>query len=172
MIGGAGSAVNLTRELLRLGCRLTGGIAHEHDSDEVLWKILGIRHMAVGAFSRIGDDEIAAATPMVAEADVVVLCSFPVGPGNLGNLSLAARARRLLILDTGAGDLARSFFSEEARRTFAGVAAKARILTYDRILEEVKRTEAVQESREREAERDGARDREAKRGRPKNNRTG
>jgi len=172
LIGGAGSAVNLTRELLRLGCRLTGGIAHEHDSDEKLWKTLGIRHLAVGAFSRIGDDEIAAATAMVAEADVVVLCSFPVGPGNLGNLSLAARARRLLILDPGAGDLSRSFFSDEARRVFAGIVARARTLPYDRILEEVKRTGAIREPRQMGEERGESPDREAKRGRPKHDRTG
>ena len=42
MIGGAGSAVNLTRELYRLGYSLSGGIAHEHDSDEKLWRNLGI----------------------------------------------------------------------------------------------------------------------------------
>jgi len=42
LIGGAGSAVNLTRELLRLGCEVTGGIAHEHDSDEKLWRSLAV----------------------------------------------------------------------------------------------------------------------------------
>jgi len=140
LIGGAGSAVNLTRELLRLGCEVTGGIAHEHDSDEQLWRSLGIGHLAIGAFSRIGDDAVDAAAAMAVEADIVVLCSFPVGPGNLGNLRLAARARRLLILDPGPGDIPRSFFSEEARQAFAELAASARVLPYELIVEEAKRS--------------------------------
>ncbi len=58
LIGGAGSAVNLTRELYRMGCSLTGGIAHEYDSDEKLWRSLGVRCSAVGAFSRITEEQI------------------------------------------------------------------------------------------------------------------
>ncbi len=138
LIGGAGSAVNLTRELLRLGCEVTGGIAHEHDSDEMLWKSLGVGHRTVGAFSRIGDEDVEAAAAMAAEADVVVLCSFPVGAGNLGNLHLAGRARRLLILATGPGDVPRSFFSKEAREAFAALEARAGLRPYERIVEEVK----------------------------------
>jgi hypothetical protein len=33
---GAGSAINLTRELVRLGYRISGGIAHEYDADQEL----------------------------------------------------------------------------------------------------------------------------------------
>ena len=139
LIGGAGSAVNLTRELLRLGCQITGGIAHEHDSDQKLWQSLGISHQAVGAFSRIGDEEIDSVAAMVAEADVVVLCSFPVGAGNLGNLRLASHARRLLIVEPGPGDITRSFFSEEAREVFAALALRAGHLPYGLVIEEVKR---------------------------------
>jgi iron complex transport system ATP-binding protein len=138
LVGGAGSAMNLTRELLRLGCEVTGGIAHEDDSDEKLWRSLGVEHRAVGAFSRIGDGDLEAAAALVEAADIVVLCSFPVGAGNLGNLRLADRARRLLVLDSGPGDVPRSFLSEEARRAFAALEARAELLPYERIVEEVK----------------------------------
>ncbi len=139
LVGGAGSAVNLTRELLRLGCEVTGGIAHEHDSDEKLWKSLGVEHLAVGAFSRIGDEDIERAADLVAAADLTVLCAFPVGTGNLGNLRLAARARRLVVMEPGPGDTPRSFFAEEGRGLFAEVTAKADVLTYEQLLARVKK---------------------------------
>jgi iron complex transport system ATP-binding protein len=138
LVGGAGSAVNLTRELLRLGCEVTGGITHEHDSDEKLWKSLGVEHLAVGAFSRIGDGDIERAADLVAAADLTVLCAFPVGTGNLGNLRLAARARRLVVMEPGPGDTPRSFFAEEGRGLFAEVAERADILTYEQLVARVK----------------------------------
>ena len=134
LIGGAGSAVNLTRELIRLGCALSGGIAHEHDSDEELWKSLGIPHRSVGAFSRITDEDLHAAEPMVEQADLTILCSFPVGAGNLGNLRLAARARRLLVLKTGPEDVPRTLLVPEARPLLDGLCAQAEILPYEAIL--------------------------------------
>jgi hypothetical protein len=130
--------VNLTRELLRLGCEVTGGIAHEQDSDEKLWRSVGIEHCAVGAFSRIGDEDIDRASRLVEAADLTVLCPFPVGTGNLGNLRLAARARRLVVLEPGPGDLARAFFAEEGRRVFAEIAAGAEALGYEQLVEKLK----------------------------------
>jgi iron complex transport system ATP-binding protein len=132
--------VNLTRELYRLGCRLSGGIAHEHDSDEKLWANLGIESVRVGAFSRISDDDIGRAARLVDEADVTVLCSFPVGPGNLGNLRLAARARRLVILRQAAEDTARTFFSPEGETLFRKLSDRARTLGYQEIVDEIERS--------------------------------
>jgi iron complex transport system ATP-binding protein len=140
LVGGAGSAVNLTRELYRLGCTLTGGIAHEYDSDEKLWKSLGVKCTAVGAFSRITDEQIREAAPFVEQADMTILCSFPVGPGNLGNLRLAARARRLVVLQPGPEDLPRTFFSEEGRALFDQACGGAEVLDHDAILASLERT--------------------------------
>jgi iron complex transport system ATP-binding protein len=139
LIGGAGSAVNLTRELHRLGYVLSGGIAHEHDSDERLWRNLGIDCTTVGAFSRIDDEEVLKATRMVESADVTVLCSFPVGPGNQGNLNLAAHARRLIVLASGPGDVPRTFFSNEGRALFENLCKDANILTYEELISELAR---------------------------------
>ncbi|MGA2977600.1 MAG: ATP-binding cassette domain-containing protein [Spirochaetia bacterium] len=137
LIGGAGSAVNLTRELYRLGCILSGGIAHEHDSDEKLWRSLGIEHMAIGAFSRITDEEVLACSRFVQEADITILCSFPVGQGNLGNLKLAALARNLVVLKSGPQDAQRGFLLQEGKAIFNELCAGARILLYEEILSEL-----------------------------------
>ena len=137
LVGGAGSAVNLTRELYRLGCSLSGGIAHERDSDERLWKSLGIPCRSMGAFSRITDDEVQAASSLVEEAELTVLCCFPVGAGNLGNLKLALRARRLAVLTPGPEDVPRSFFSDEARALFDRVREKGRLVSADSIVREL-----------------------------------
>ena len=139
LIGGAGSAVNLTRELYRLGYALTGGIAHEHDSDEKLWRSLGVECSSVGAFSRISGEEVGNAAHLVEGADLTILCSFPVGPGNLGNLQLAARARKLVVLRSGPEDVQRSFFSAEGRLLFDEVSRSARVLGYEEILEDLGR---------------------------------
>ena len=134
LIGGAGSAVNLTRELYRLGCSITGGIAHEHDSDEKLWKSLGIRCTTVGAFSRITDEQVDEAASFVEQADLTILCSFPIGVANIGNLGLAARARRLVVVMTGRDGVPRTFFSQEGSALFDQVCAGARILDHEAII--------------------------------------
>ena len=137
LIGGAGSAVNLTRELYRLGCSLTGGIAHEYDSDEKLWRSLGIGCMTVRAFSRITDEQIREAAHFVEQADLTILCSFPVGQGNIGNLRLASLARRLVVLKTGPEEVPRTFFSEEGRKLFEQACTGSNVLDHDEILSEL-----------------------------------
>jgi iron complex transport system ATP-binding protein len=134
IVGGAGTAVNLTRELYRLGYALSGGIAHEHDSDEKLWKSLAIPCATVDAFSRIDDEDVRTAAAGVEEADMVVLCPFPVGTGNLGNLRLAAHARRLVVLEPSEGDLPRTFFAPEGRALFEELCRGAQVMGYEQLL--------------------------------------
>ncbi len=133
LIGGAGSAVNLTRELSRLGCSLSGGVAHDYDSDEKLWRSLAVPCVSVGAFSRITDDDVDRAARLVEEAELTILCSFPVGMGNLGNLRLAGRARRLVIVKPGPGDVERTFFSPEGEELFAHLCAIATLASSQEI---------------------------------------
>jgi len=137
LIGGAGGAVNLTRELARLGYRVSGGIAHEFDADQTLWRSLGVPYKGVGAFSRIGPEDLQAATRLVEEAELTILASFPIGAGNAENLRLASRARRLVIVAPGPGDPPRTFFSEEGRRLFAELAQRARTLSHAELLREL-----------------------------------
>jgi iron complex transport system ATP-binding protein len=142
LIGGAGSAVNLTRELFRLGYRLTGGIAHEHDSDEKLWQSLRIENNRVGAFSRISDQDVEDAARLVQAADLTILCHFPVGQGNLGNLKLAARARRLVVMAAAAEEAPRTFFASEGRELFEALRAGAQVMSYGEIIMELERGRA------------------------------
>jgi iron complex transport system ATP-binding protein len=142
LIGGAGSAVNLTRELFRLGYQLSGGIAHEHDSDEKLWQSLGIDNDRIGAFSRIGDADVDKASRLVEQADLTILCLFPVGQGNLGNLKLAARARRLVVLGAAADEAPRTFFAPEGEALFERLQAGAQVMSYEEIIAELERGRA------------------------------
>jgi iron complex transport system ATP-binding protein len=135
IIGGAGSAINLTRELVRLGYRISAGIAHEYDADQKLWQALEIPSLVVGAFSHITAEDLEKAFPMVEEADLTVLCSFPIGPGNQGNLKLAGHARRLVILEAGPREEPRVFFSPGARSEFSALAAKSEQMDYGRLCE-------------------------------------
>ncbi len=135
LIGGAGSAINLTRELVRLGYPLSGGIAHRYDADQRLWQNLDIPTRVVGAFSMLGGEDIEQASRLVEEAELTVLCSFPVGAGNEGNLELAGKARRLIILRPEAEEQRRIFFSDRARELFAGLVEKAEQLSYRELVE-------------------------------------
>jgi iron complex transport system ATP-binding protein len=135
LIGGAGSAVNLTRELYRLGFRLSGGIAHSQDSDELVWESLDIPRCVVGAFSRIEEGDIEKARRLMADADLTVLCPFPVGTGNVGNLRLAGEAKKLVVLKPGPDDSPRSYFSPEAERLFLELLDAAPALTYAELID-------------------------------------
>jgi hypothetical protein len=129
--------VNLTRELERLGYRISGGIAHEFDADQVLWRSLGVPSAVVGAFSRITGEDVERAASLVEEAELTILCSFPIGVGNAENLRLASRAARLVIVEPEPGDPPRSFFSEEGRRLFQELAPRARTMRLAELLGEL-----------------------------------
>jgi hypothetical protein len=58
----------------------------------------------------------------------------------MGNLHLAARARRLFILESGPGDVQRSFFSPEGRTLFEELSRNARVLPYEELIAELGRT--------------------------------
>jgi iron complex transport system ATP-binding protein len=152
VIGGAGSAINLTRELVRLGYRISAGIAHEYDADQKLWQALEIPSLVIGAFSRITAEDLDKAYPMVEEADLTILCSFPVGPGNQGNLKLAAHARRLVVIETGPTEEPRSFFSANARSEFTSVEARADRMDYRRLCELLESGALVSNGEERRGE--------------------
>ena len=132
VIGGAGSGVNMTRFLHRIGCSVTGGVAHELDSDARLWRALGIPYVQVPAFSAITGERLAEAASFVEAADLTVLCAFPFGDGNTGNLELAARASRLLILEEETEECPRDFFGDARamRATFDQLAATHGVFSY------------------------------------------
>ncbi len=142
VIGGAGGGVNISRFLHRTGCTLSGGVAHELDSDARLWKALAVPYVQVPAFSEIGAPDIERAAALVDAADLTVLCAFPFGTGNAANLDLAERAGRLLILDEESGGCPRDFFGdgEALRARFDRLAARHGVHPYRdacRLIEEM-----------------------------------
>lgn len=134
IIGGAGNAVNLTRELYRLGYSVTGGIAHDHDTDAKLWQSLDISHYLVDAFTSISIKDVDRAASLVEDADLTLLTVFPIGAANLQNLELARRAGKLVIVTPGPGEVKRDFFVERARKLFEELAAEAIKMSYDGLI--------------------------------------
>ncbi len=138
IIGGAGSAINITRELFRLGYKISGGIAHRFDSDLVLWENLGIENVNVDAFSPITDYDIKEARHLVESADITILCEFPIGSGNVGNLRLAEYAKNLFIVKSKVSPLegycTRSFYNEEAREFFIKLSKRAEVISYNELI--------------------------------------
>jgi iron complex transport system ATP-binding protein len=133
LIGGAGSAVNVTRELFRLGFHLTGGIAHEKDTDALLWKSLGIEAVTVGAFSTIDRQAVLRAEAYVERADYTIFCLFPVGEGNAANIDLAGKARNLIIVEQDENE-GRAFFSARAEKAFEKLSETSMNMTYGAII--------------------------------------
>jgi iron complex transport system ATP-binding protein len=138
LIGGAGSAVALTRELYLLGCTVTGGAAHELDSDTRLWRSLGITCVTVPAFAPLQreDEKTEQVRNLIAAADVTVLCSFPVGDGNLVNLEAAGSAEELVIMEEEGETWScrRDFFCEAAEKQFSRLTGTGKTMSHDRLL--------------------------------------
>ncbi len=141
IIGGAGSSVTLTRLFHLQGIPMTGGVAHELDSDAKLWKALGIPYLEVPAFSEITEDVYGKAKNFVDEADLVILCSFPFGRGNVGNLELASYAalgNKLIILSTHTGTCERGFYLPHIDNLYRKIEQENPPLDLEQALEQVR----------------------------------
>ncbi|RKX84132.1 MAG: hypothetical protein DRP57_06510 [Spirochaetes bacterium] len=139
IIGGAGSGVNLTRELLRLGVNVTGGITHSYDSDFLLWNSAGVKCLSVAPFSQIEDEDINRAKNFVRKADLTVLCPFPIGKGNFRNLLLAMEAKKLIILEDSKENKSRVFFYRDAESIYNKLLSTAEVMNLESFLESINR---------------------------------
>jgi iron complex transport system ATP-binding protein len=144
LIGGAGSAVNLTRELLRLGYTVTGGIAHQYDADTELWNNLGIPHGTVSPFAAITEKEVKEYAHFVKEADLTVLCEFPLGPGNLANLELAERAEGCVILTGTPAQQGRAFYVPEGKERFEELSGTCKVMDYREFLNSMEKGDIIE----------------------------
>jgi len=132
LIGGAGSAVNLSRRLHMQGFRLSGGIAHGMDSDSRLWASLGIDYIEIPPFAEIESSHLEGGKGLLDKADFTLLCCFPLGKGNWRNLELARSSKKLLIVD-GERDL--TLVPQEGREIYADLLESNPVLSEDEILE-------------------------------------
>lgn len=92
VIGGAGRAAPLLRGLVEDGWRVSIGVLHGGDSDAALAERLNLARVAVPPFSTIDDAAVGEAEAMLGDAEHLVVCDVPFGPGNAANLRLALQA--------------------------------------------------------------------------------
>jgi iron complex transport system ATP-binding protein len=89
VVGGAGRGAPLLRLLVERGVHVVAGVLHGSDTDVEVAERLDVEHVSVPAFSEIDEEAAAAWLRHAADADVVVVCDPPIGPGNVRNLELA-----------------------------------------------------------------------------------
>lgn len=98
VIAGGGSGGALLRRLSLDGYRVTCGVLNQLDSDAQTAKALGMTLALEKPFSPIGAGTLTQARRLAADAQAVILCEVPFGPGNLVNLEIAEEALRRGIL--------------------------------------------------------------------------
>lgn len=94
LIGGAGRGAPLMRRLTERGFEVSAGVLHATDTDAVVAERLNLLRVSVPPFSEIDPESAAECRRLIGEADLVVVCDAPYGPGNLANLELAVEAAR------------------------------------------------------------------------------
>jgi cobalamin transport system ATP-binding protein len=96
VIGGAGRASSILRDLAEGGFDVSAGVLHDGDTDAVLAERLNLLRVVVPPFSVVDDgcvDECVALATEAAPVEVVVVCDVPFGPGNVENITVAERLR-------------------------------------------------------------------------------
>ena len=94
VVGGAGRGSGVMRILAEAGFRVSVGVLHGTDTDDEVAERLDLLRVSVPPFSSIDDQSAAACLTLMREADVIVVCDAPFGPGNVRNLELALEAAR------------------------------------------------------------------------------
>lgn len=86
VICGGGSGAEIIKALLSAGFSVTAGVLNAGDSDWNLCLKQGIMMAEEEPFRGITDENYAANVSFIRQCDVVVVCEFPLGAGNLRNL--------------------------------------------------------------------------------------
>jgi len=94
VIGGAGRGAPLMRRLAESGFEVSAGVLHATDTDAVVAERLNLLRVSVPPFSEIDPDSAREARRMMHQAELVLVCDAPYGPGNLENLRLALEVAR------------------------------------------------------------------------------
>lgn len=94
LICGGGVGANLLNDFQTLGCEVSTGVLNIGDSDWVYAKKLGIDIVEEVPYSPIGEKAFHEAKHLAGMADLVVVTEFPIGPGNVKNILVAAEALR------------------------------------------------------------------------------
>lgn len=94
VVGGAGRGAPLLRGLAEVGYEVSAGVLHASDTDAAAAERLNLVRVSVPPFSTIDPEAEAACRRLMLEADLLVVCDAPFGPGNVANLRLALEAAR------------------------------------------------------------------------------
>jgi iron complex transport system ATP-binding protein len=94
VIGGAGRGAPLIRRLAAAGYDVSVGVLHATDTDAVVAERMNLLRVTVPPFSEIDDGSAEEVRAMIRQADLLVVCDAPYGPGNLSNLRIALEAAR------------------------------------------------------------------------------
>jgi iron complex transport system ATP-binding protein len=94
VIGGAGRGAGVMRRLVEAGYQVSVGVLHAGDTDAQVAERLNLVRVSVPPFSRIDAEPERACRELLREADLLVVCDAPFGPGNVANLRLALEAAR------------------------------------------------------------------------------
>lgn len=89
VVGGAGRGAPIMRRLAEAGFDVSVGVLHASDTDAEVAERLNLVRVSVPPFSDIDAEAERACRRLMREADLLVVCDAPFGPGNAANLRLA-----------------------------------------------------------------------------------
>ena len=92
VVGGAGRGARIMRLLAEAGYDVSVGVLHASDTDANAAERLNLLRVSVPPFSHVDIEAEGAVRPLMHEADLLVVCDAPFGPGNVANLRLALEA--------------------------------------------------------------------------------
>ncbi len=137
IICGEGSGVDSARHLLLRGYRISLGVLNIGDTDQKIGKTLGIPMVLEEPFSSISDRAMAENRNLIAQADLVLVERFHIGPGNLANLQAAQEAlekgKKVIVLENNlkydfAGGEAEAYYQRLRERGAAFIPDHSRLL--------------------------------------------
>ncbi len=94
VVGGAGRGAGVMRRLVEAGYQVSAGVLHASDTDAQIAERLNLVRVSVPPFSHIDPEAEGACRELIRDADLLVVCDAPFGPGNVANLRLALEAAR------------------------------------------------------------------------------
>jgi iron complex transport system ATP-binding protein len=137
VVGGAGRGARIIRMLAEAGYDVSVGVLHASDTDANAAERLNLLRVSVPPFSHVDAEAEDAVRPLMREADLLVVCDAPFGPGNVANLRLALEAAEagvttLLLEQVPIGE--RDFTGGEATALWSQLRRRARSVgTYEEV---------------------------------------
>jgi iron complex transport system ATP-binding protein len=137
VVGGAGRGARIIRMLAEAGYDVSVGVLHASDTDANAAERLNLLRVSVPPFSHVDAEAEDAVRPLMREADLLVVCDAPFGPGNVTNLRLALEAAEagvttLLLEQVPIGE--RDFTGGEATALWSQLRRRARSVgTYEEV---------------------------------------